>query len=47
MQISVQAAYGKKRIAPKQRRRLYDKLKKTPDETVDWEAAAEYFKDLL
>ena len=31
----------------KARRRLYDELKKTPDETVDWEAAAEYFKDLL
>jgi regulator of RNase E activity RraA len=29
------------------RRKLYDKLGKTPDETVDWEAAAEYFKDLL
>jgi 4-hydroxy-4-methyl-2-oxoglutarate aldolase len=31
----------------KARRRLYDKLGKKPDETVDWEAAAEYFKDLL
>jgi 4-hydroxy-4-methyl-2-oxoglutarate aldolase len=31
----------------KQRRRLYDKLGRKPDETVDWEAAAEYFKDLL
>lgn len=31
----------------KARRRLYDKLGKEPDETVDWEAAAEYFKDLL
>jgi hypothetical protein len=29
------------------RRKLYDKLGKTPDETVDWEAAAEHFKDLL
>jgi regulator of RNase E activity RraA len=29
------------------RRRLYQKLGKEPDETVDWEAAAEYFKDLL
>ena len=29
------------------RRRLYDKLGRKPDETVDWEAAAEYFKDLL
>ncbi len=31
----------------KARRRLYDKLGKKPDETVDWEAAAEYFKDVL
>jgi regulator of RNase E activity RraA len=31
----------------KGRRRLYDRLGRKPDETVDWEAAAEYFKDLL
>jgi regulator of RNase E activity RraA len=31
----------------KARRRLYDKLGKTPDPTVDWESAAEWFKDLL
>jgi 4-hydroxy-4-methyl-2-oxoglutarate aldolase len=31
----------------KARRHLYDKLGRKPDETVDWEAAAEYFKDLL
>ena len=31
----------------KARRRWYDKLGKKPDETVDWEAAAEHFKDLL
>ena len=31
----------------KQRRRLYDRLGRKPDETVDWEAAAEYFKDLI
>ena len=31
----------------KGRRKLYDRLGKQPDETVDWEAAAEYFKDLL
>jgi regulator of RNase E activity RraA len=31
----------------KARRRLYDQLGKPPDETVDWEAAADYFKDLL
>jgi hypothetical protein len=31
----------------KSRRALYDRLGKEPDETVDWEAAAEYFSDLL
>jgi len=31
----------------KSRRRLYEKLGREPDETVDWEAAAEYFKDIL
>jgi regulator of RNase E activity RraA len=31
----------------KSRRKLYDRLGRKPDETVDWEAAAEYFKDLL
>jgi 4-hydroxy-4-methyl-2-oxoglutarate aldolase len=31
----------------KARRRLYDRLERTPDECVDWEAAAAYFKDLL
>jgi len=31
----------------KGRRKLYDKLGKKPDETVDWEAAAEWFKDLM
>src|SRR5512143_2315052 len=31
----------------KARRRLYDRLGRKPDETVDWEAAANYFKDLL
>ncbi len=31
----------------KARRRLYDKLGRKPDETVDWEAAAEFYKDLL
>jgi 4-hydroxy-4-methyl-2-oxoglutarate aldolase len=31
----------------KSRRRLYDKLGRKPDETVDWEAAAAWFKDLL
>jgi regulator of RNase E activity RraA len=31
----------------KARRRWYEKLGKQPDETVDWEAAADHFKDLL
>jgi 4-hydroxy-4-methyl-2-oxoglutarate aldolase len=31
----------------KARRRLYDRLGRKPDETVDWEAAAEYYKDIL
>jgi regulator of RNase E activity RraA len=31
----------------KARRRLYDKTGRKPDETVDWESAAEYYKDLL
>lgn len=31
----------------KSRRSLYEKLGKAPDETVDWEAVAEYFKDIL
>ena len=31
----------------KARRGLYDRLGRKPDETVDWEAAAEYFRDLL
>ncbi len=31
----------------KARRRLYDRMGRKPDESVDWEAASEYFKDLL
>jgi regulator of RNase E activity RraA len=31
----------------KSRRKLYDRVGRKPDETVDWEAAAEYFKDVL
>jgi regulator of RNase E activity RraA len=31
----------------KARRRLYDKTGRTPDPTVDWEAAAAYYRDLL
>ncbi|UCF36570.1 MAG: RraA family protein [Acidobacteriota bacterium] len=31
----------------KSRRRRWERLGRTPDETMDWEAAAEFFKDLL
>ncbi len=31
----------------KARRRLYDRLGRAPDESVDWQAAEAYFKDLL
>jgi 4-hydroxy-4-methyl-2-oxoglutarate aldolase len=31
----------------KARRRLYDKTGRKPDATVDWESAADYYKDLL
>jgi len=31
----------------KSRRRLYEKVGKEPDETVDWEAAQEYYQDIL
>jgi regulator of RNase E activity RraA len=31
----------------KARKRLYDKTGRKADETVDWEGAAEYYKDLL
>jgi 4-hydroxy-4-methyl-2-oxoglutarate aldolase len=31
----------------KARRRMYERTGRKPDETVNWEAAAEYFKDLL
>ena len=31
----------------KARRRLYEKTGRKPDATVDWESAAEYYKDLL
>ncbi|MFC2123958.1 RraA family protein [Bacteroidota bacterium] len=31
----------------KSRRRLYERAGREPDESVDWESAAEYFKDLL
>ncbi len=41
--ISAQIAVDDK----KARRKLYDRLGRKPDESVDWEAAAAYFKDLL
>jgi regulator of RNase E activity RraA len=31
----------------KSRRKLYEKLGRPMDETVDWESAAEFFRDLL
>ena len=31
----------------KSRKNLYTKLGKAPDETIDWEAVADYFKDIL
>src|SRR5688572_25089591 len=31
----------------KKRRQLYEKTGRKPDETVDWESAAEFYKDLL
>jgi regulator of RNase E activity RraA len=31
----------------KSRRALYERMGKEPDETVDWEATHEYYKDLL
>jgi regulator of RNase E activity RraA len=31
----------------KSRKNIYTKLGKAPDETVDWEAVADYFKDIL
>ena len=50
LEVAEDVLCGAARIAvddKKARRGLYDKLGKTPDETVDWEAAAEWFKDLL
>ncbi len=41
--ISARIAVDDKRS----RRRIYDRMGRKPDETVDWEAAQEWFKDLL
>jgi regulator of RNase E activity RraA len=50
LEVAEEVLYFAARIAiddKRGRRRLYDKLGKTPDETVDWEAAAAYFKDIV
>ncbi len=50
IEIAEDVLYFAVRIAiddKKSRKRLYEKLGKTPDETVDWESMAEYFKDIL
>jgi 4-hydroxy-4-methyl-2-oxoglutarate aldolase len=50
IEVAEEVLYFAARIAiddKKSRRRLYEKLGKTPDETVDWEIVAEYYKDIL
>jgi 4-hydroxy-4-methyl-2-oxoglutarate aldolase len=50
LEVAEDVLYFAARIAiddKKSRRALYEKLGKKPDETVDWEAVAEYFKDIL
>lgn len=50
LEVAEDVLYFAARIAiddKKSRRNLYDKLGKAPDETVDWEVVAEYFKDIL
>jgi 4-hydroxy-4-methyl-2-oxoglutarate aldolase len=50
MEVAEDVLYFAAKIAvddKKSRRFLYEKLGKKPDETVDWEAVAEYFKDIL
>jgi 4-hydroxy-4-methyl-2-oxoglutarate aldolase len=49
-EVAEDVLYFAARIAiddKKSRRRLYERLGKEPDETVDWEGAAEYFKDIV
>lgn len=49
-EVAEDVLYFAARIAiddKKSRRRLYERMGKEPDETVDWEAAAEYFKDII
>jgi 4-hydroxy-4-methyl-2-oxoglutarate aldolase len=50
IEVAEDVLYFAARIAiddKKGRRSLYTKLGRTPDETVDWESVAEYFKDIL
>jgi len=50
LEVAEDVLYFAARIAiddKKGRRVLYNKLGKAPDETVDWEVVAEYFKDIL
>jgi 4-hydroxy-4-methyl-2-oxoglutarate aldolase len=50
IEVAEDVLYFAARIAiddKKSRRNLYQKLGKPADETVDWEAVAEYFKDIL
>ncbi|MCX6262702.1 MAG: hypothetical protein NTY95_18020 [Bacteroidia bacterium] len=50
IEVAEDVIYFAARIAiddKKSRRNLYEKLVKAPDETVEWEAVAEYFKDIL
>jgi hypothetical protein len=50
IEVAEEVLYFAARIAiddKKSRRNLYEKLGKKPDETVDWESVADYFKDIL
>jgi 4-hydroxy-4-methyl-2-oxoglutarate aldolase len=50
LEVAEEVLYFAVKIAiddKKSRASLYKKLGKTPDETVDWEAVADYFKDIL
>jgi regulator of RNase E activity RraA len=50
IEVAEEVLYFAARIAiadKKSRKLTYEKLGKVPDETVDWEGAAEYFKDIL
>jgi regulator of RNase E activity RraA len=50
IEVAEDVLYFAARIAiddKKSRRNLYEKLGKKPDETVDWESVADYFKDIL